>query len=498
MKERFDLILGFGNACSCSQILRAAGLQLLSFPFDWVIYESDDDLRRRADAVTGDFSGWLERDDLVFRGNVDWHDKDIYFNTATGCLFNHEIPKGATLEEAFPAVRAKYDRRIRRMFEIMRKSTRVLVVRIDRPDQTVETSVSDCTYLLERLSAKFPAATFDLLLLNFKKGRSPDDRLADNPAPHVTRVAFDYKDPDPASTDYAPDIPLVANLLAERYEVADYRTEVEIAALRHRRRLAKYRRFGATSYLGYKVAKVRLWLEERFHPALIRARIHRHRYAQIVPLGVNCEVGFRFYRKWGFLDSSLLAWAQTFNLATVTRVLGDLGRLMTGPATLHEVSKMWHCEQTGTFFHGQLKWDRGHRDYTEAEIADDLANLRGRIAHLKTKLLDYLANDGETLLVHRLSDGDAVSGDLDVRLRALEAALAKLDARNCTLLVITERKHLPNMPSAPNRVFRAVEKFNPCDRVTDPDAGDTLGWNAVFTEFAPKRILEKKHAFKFE
>ncbi len=54
------------------------------------------------------------------------------------------------------------------------------------------------------------------------------------------------------------------------------------------------------------------------------------------------------------------------------------------------------------------------------------------------------------------------------------------------------------MPPGPNRLFRAVAKFNPCDRVTDADAGDTLGWKAIFSEFAPAKLLPKKHAFKFE
>ena len=36
------------------------------------------------------------------------------------------------------------------------------------------------------------------------------------------------------------------------------------------------------------------------------------------------------------------------------------------------------------------------------------------------------------------------------------------------------------------------------DRVTDPGLGDTVGWDAVFTEFAPAEIQRKKHAFKFE
>jgi hypothetical protein len=31
-----------------------------------------------------------------------------------------------------------------------------------------------------------------------------------------------------------------------------------------------------------------------------------------------------------------------------------------------------------------------------------------------------------------------------------------------------------------------------------PEAGDPVAWNAIFTEFAPAKVLKKAHAFKFE
>ena len=35
-REHFDLIIGLGPACSCTMSLRRAGLQHLSFPYDWI------------------------------------------------------------------------------------------------------------------------------------------------------------------------------------------------------------------------------------------------------------------------------------------------------------------------------------------------------------------------------------------------------------------------------------------------------------------------------
>ena len=36
MTGKYDLILPIGEACSCSQSLRTAGLQFASFPWDWI------------------------------------------------------------------------------------------------------------------------------------------------------------------------------------------------------------------------------------------------------------------------------------------------------------------------------------------------------------------------------------------------------------------------------------------------------------------------------
>ena len=231
-------------------------------------------------------------------------------------------------------------------------------------------------------------------------------------------------------------------------------------------------------------------------PRVVSARFRRNCFAQIVPVGVNCEVAFRFYSRWGFVDSSLAAWAQLYDLDTTVRMLRNLSAVMTGEATFEPQSKMWKCGNTGVKFHGKLEY--GHVD-TPDEIAADLADLRGRVAHLREKLVRSAANEAETLFIHRLSEGDErETGRLADRLDALEAALAGLGARNGRLLVICEEPFLTDMPRGPNRIFRSVRRFNPTDDVTNADLGDGIGWQAIFTEFAPAKVLPKRHGFKFE
>ena len=53
-------------------------------------------------------------------------------------------------------------------------------------------------------------------------------------------------------------------------------------------------------------------------------------------------------------------------------------------------------------------------------------------------------------------------------------------------------------PVNPAWIFRSVRKFNPTNQVTNKKLGDRHGWNAIFSEFAPRTVLAQKHKFKFE
>lgn len=496
--KTYDFIFGLGNACSCTQTLREADLQFLSFPFDWVILSETDDLRRRVETIANGFAGWFEKGDLRKIGDYAPSNRDIYLNEATGTVFNHEFWRNEDLDLAYPAVRAKYDRRIRRFLGLLAASKEILVVRVDRPDQVPPTSEAECREALRRLRALYPAAHFEMLHLAMSEGVPFSERRSEDLGDGLVRVAFDYRDTTPGVQPYAVRFDVASAAVKAVARVRDYRTHAEKAAFRRAKKRAHWAKYGATSALGYRLEKWRRGWLLNVLPSMLWARIRRRKFGQIVPLGINCEVAFRFYVSWGFVDSSLFSWAQTFGLKKLCETLRKLDRLFAGAATLDEGSKMWKCEETGTYFHGQLKWDSGHPDYTGEQIAADLEDLRGRVRHLRGKFLDYLRNETPTLLVHRLDVGDAQQDDLDARLGELESVLKGLGARNCTLLVVVERRFLGRMPAGSNRVFRAVEKFNPCDCVTDVNAGDPIGWRAVYSEFAPSKILPKKHDFKFE
>ncbi len=240
-----------------------------------------------------------------------------------------------------------------------------------------------------------------------------------------------------------------------------------------------------------------LWYS-RFNPiADFIARCKRRKYDQIAILGYNCEAAFRFFRRWKFLDSSLFAWANSIDIMTLTYALENLEHLGTEGFEYILPTRMWKCKKSGIQFHGKMKDYVGSPEKTEEQIAEDIKDLTERIAYLKKKFLRYLTNDKATLLVYRIGD-EATAPALDSKLDALEKALAKLGAKNCKLLIVTKRDTLHLMPTGENRIFRAVNKFSPPDDVTNRKEGDRANWNRIWSEFAPKTILPKKHSFKFE
>ena len=83
MTGTYDLIFSIGEACSCSQCLREAGLQFASFPWDWIAFP---DLPGRAELMGNGYRDWLEREDLEFVGPGAGSGKALYRNRRNGII----------------------------------------------------------------------------------------------------------------------------------------------------------------------------------------------------------------------------------------------------------------------------------------------------------------------------------------------------------------------------------------------------------------------------
>lgn len=251
MKTTYDLVIPLGEACSATETLRAAGLQLLSFPFDWIApgdpksATTQRDLVLRARIMADRFEGWFRQDDLAFIGHPPNGQKDIYGNRSNGLIFNHDFLHGLDFKTAYANVSARYRRRADRLLKILRAARRVLIVRVERPGekllQPVPTPAADCKEARRILSEAFPNARFDIFLFAFERGRAEKDALEETLEPGITRLAFDYHNYAPGFLEYAVRIDRTSAILRKRFKVSDYRTPRERAARLCRRILKALR-----------------------------------------------------------------------------------------------------------------------------------------------------------------------------------------------------------------------------------------------------------------
>ena len=198
MKEKYDLIFGIGEACSCTSALRAARLQFASYPFDW-LYGTD--FIGRCTILASKFNRFIKQSDLedMHQTNQDTHNLcEIYHNKHNDLTFNHDFAFGYSLDKTYPTVYEKYMRRISRLLESVNKSHRVLVVYIETPFIGHE-FVNDSMLIHghEIIKRAFPNTEFDLLYFSNSINKKQTVKVSDN----VTRVYDDYKDKS-AKLDY--------------------------------------------------------------------------------------------------------------------------------------------------------------------------------------------------------------------------------------------------------------------------------------------------------
>ena len=490
---KFDLIVPIGYACSCSQALRRAGLQLASFPWDWVGVPPPSE---RCATICGGFKDFMNLEDLEWAGRNDTFGHEEVRNKRNGLIILHDFVSGVPIEDQYPAIAAKYARRIKRLEKCLRAAKRVLLVSIDAPVTPEPISPEDCKKALDIMTSAYPHAEFSILLMNLTEGLSEKNRIDETPIKGVRRVAFDYKSHAPDAPKYGVDIDMLANFLKREYSVRDYRTEEEIAAhnaKKRKKRGAKLCRkmdeIGARNlaqYFLYRIRRVGRKILSLVGPRAFAARASQHRYRRIILLGATPETAFRFHSQWGFAETSLFSEASSGSLDALVSALKHPHAVSEGGFELDEQKHVWRSVDFGLEFRGRLQWKEGATTPSKQQMEEDLADLRVRLEKLAEDLVLQLANDKETLLVYRLAENEGECPELADKLDRLESVLTALGTRHWKLLVVCLDSDLSKMPPASsNRIYRGVKAFTPSEHPTWGELGDPVGWNAIFTEFAP-------------
>ena len=172
-KERFDLVFPLGAGCSCSIMLREKGLQLASFPLDWVgnvDLSASSGIRATTDILVGGFRNWFARENVERAPAYDSPNFLGYFDRGTRLYFTHDIAVGSDLERGYPSASAKYARRIDRFLKLLAGARRVLAVWVGDPRMEGAVDEGDIRYCLDAFQRAYPRAEFRVMAANCVHG----------------------------------------------------------------------------------------------------------------------------------------------------------------------------------------------------------------------------------------------------------------------------------------------------------------------------------------
>lgn len=190
MKKRFDAIISIGNLCASTENLRKCQLQFYTYPIDWV---AGGDVIHRTKLILNGCENLIQLETLekFAENTLSRVPKHVCKNTANQMVFNHDFPLHQTIEESFPAVKAKYDRRIARLQKHMAESDSILFVWLDSIIENADCSYEKIEQAYELIKEKFGDKASFLALKN-EAGRSYKDRIEKDYNDNFKCITFDY------------------------------------------------------------------------------------------------------------------------------------------------------------------------------------------------------------------------------------------------------------------------------------------------------------------
>ncbi len=183
----YDQIISLGEGCFVATYLNSSGLRNFSSPFDWVMGST---LELRLELLCNDFKDFINLEDLVCitesfdkgftsHGIFDF-DKtnDVYVNKRNKIQFNHDFLRGENLEQKYPEVLEKYQRRSERLIDAINNSKHVLLLYADMPkEKSTETNIDKVIELLVKLNIHYPHTYIKLLYFKYSLTPNPHSQI---------------------------------------------------------------------------------------------------------------------------------------------------------------------------------------------------------------------------------------------------------------------------------------------------------------------------------
>ncbi len=231
MKRKYDLIFGLGAACHNSILLRSCGLQLNSYPFDWLF---GSDFGGRMGILLSQFKRFIELGDLEYAHSERSIKCDAYHNKYNDLTFNHDFPAGIDVAVSYKCVNDKYRRRIHRLLNQICESKKVLIVYSEVPSQPENLSNAQIKKFLEPIQAKWPQCQIDLLYIasdinmphgNYKVVADTNDFI---------KIVANYQNASIGAESWMVDNSVLKKIICRRYTLnMPIKKRMKILALRY-------------------------------------------------------------------------------------------------------------------------------------------------------------------------------------------------------------------------------------------------------------------------
>ena len=168
--SQFDYIVSLGENCQTAITLRSLGLRKEAFPFDWhgvrnFELAGNGGFSKKIDLICNSFEDFFEE------GNYEeffetWETEHrLIMNNKTGLQFLHEFPKDKSIHDYFPIFTNKYQKRIDRLYKILRSSSTILFVFVEFFATLEDEEIKNTS---ARLMTAFPKSHLHFLIIKNK------------------------------------------------------------------------------------------------------------------------------------------------------------------------------------------------------------------------------------------------------------------------------------------------------------------------------------------
>lgn len=189
-KKEYDFIFAIGESCSATRALRSTDLQVQSYPLDWVY---GGNFLTRIDILTSKFANFLEKSYFIPIEVDEAHPYFAFSNRACKVTFMHDFLKNKTFDESYNEFKEKYERRIKRLYEKIEQSNKILILYLENPYESLKIQGNE--KIIEgysRLKQMWPDKNIDILYVECDENLS-DEIKKEALTSNVTKIVANYR-----------------------------------------------------------------------------------------------------------------------------------------------------------------------------------------------------------------------------------------------------------------------------------------------------------------